>query len=99
MITPGQAAFLGLIVAICAGVLGVGAGGLMCWIRRRRWTFKGALIDGVLAALVYVIAAEGLGSLEFALGNTWPEPLGPALVLAVISVVVRRSIPPRKSTS
>jgi hypothetical protein len=74
-----------------AGVLGIGAGGLMSLALRRSWGLKEALIDAVLAAVVAVVAAYVVAAIESARG-VWESRIVLILTIAVASVVVRHLI-------
>jgi hypothetical protein len=94
MIGTTGATVLFLINVLFAGVLGIGAGGLTCLVRRRSWGLKAALIDAVLAAVVAVVAAYVIAAIESARG-VWESRIVLILTIAVASVVVRHLIRPR----
>jgi hypothetical protein len=85
-----------LVFGFPAAALGVVAGGLACLILRQRWGFRAALIDAVLAFVVWEICsyvttdiAMSLGTLQRGAGP------GPRLdhTISTASVVVRHLIP------
>jgi hypothetical protein len=93
MIGTRGAAVLLLVNIIFAGVLGLGAGGLMCLVLRRPWRVKVALIDAVLGAVAAVIAAYVVSSIDNARG-VLDSRVGLVLVIAACSVVLRHLLSP-----
>jgi hypothetical protein len=74
-----------------ASVLGVGAGGLTCFVLRRPWGLKAAVIDAVLAAVVAVVAAYVVSAIEIRRG-VWESRVTLVLVIAPASVVLRHVV-------
>lgn len=91
MIGTTGATVLFLINVLFASVLGIGAGGLTCLALRRSWGVKDALIDAVLAAIVGVVAAYLVSTVDIGRG-VWESRVALILAIAVGSVVVRHLI-------
>ena len=88
MIGTSGATVLFVVNVLFASVLGVGAGGLTCFLVRRPWGFKDALMDTVLAAVVAVVAAYLVSAIENARG-VWESRVALILAIAAASVVIR----------
>lgn len=88
MIGTTGATVLFLVDILFAGVLGIGAGGLTCFMLHRPWGLKPALIDAVLAAVVAVTAAYTVAAIDSARG-AWESRVTLILAIAVVSVVVK----------
>ena len=88
MIGTKGGAVLFVVNIIIAGVLGIGAGGLTCFVLRRSWTLRAAVLDVLLAMVVAVIAAYVLAAIEAARGVS-ASVAGLVLAIAAASVVVR----------
>lgn len=57
-----------IVVSILfAGLLGLCAGGLTCLILRRKWSFKAAAIDIVVAAVVFIAG----GFIDASIGSAY----------------------------
>jgi hypothetical protein len=97
MIGVQGATFLVLIILIWISVGGVVAGALTCFVRRRRWGPKAALIDAAIALDVAIVLFFLATVVEGFLGVYESIPPMPVLVVAVASVVVRHVMPPRTS--
>ncbi|MGA6984446.1 MAG: hypothetical protein WBZ01_00205 [Terriglobales bacterium] len=91
MIGTSGAAVLFVVNLLFASVLGVGAGGLTCFMLRRPWGLKAAVIDAVFAAIVGVIAAYVVSAIEIARG-VWESRVALILAIAVASVVIRHLV-------
>jgi hypothetical protein len=91
MIGTGGATVLFVVNLLFASVLGVGAGGLTCFVLRRPWGFKAAVIDAVLAAVIALIAAYMVSTIEVARG-VWESRVTLVLAIAVASVVLRHVV-------
>jgi hypothetical protein len=88
MIGTSGAAVLILVNTIFASALGICAGGLTGLVLRRPWSLKAAVIDGVLAAVVAVIAAYVLAAIDSARG-VLESRVALVLAIATASIVVR----------
>jgi hypothetical protein len=88
MIGTSGATVLFVVNVLFASVLGVGAGGLTCFLLRRPWGFKDALIDAVLAAVVAIVAAYLVSAIENARG-VWESRVALILAIAAASIVIR----------
>jgi len=82
------AAVLVAVYLLLAGMLGLGAGGFLCFVRRRPWSVKVALVDAMIAVLVALVTTYVLAAM-LASHGVWGSTVGPVLALAVASVVVR----------
>ena len=85
-----------LVFGFPASVLGVVAGGLACLILRQRWGLRAALIDAVLAFVVWDICSYITTDIAMSLG-TLQRGAGPGkwldYTISTASVVVRHLIP------
>jgi len=91
MIGTGGATVLFVVNLLFASVLGVGAGGLTCFVLRRPWGFKAAVIDAVLAAVIAFIAAYVVSAIEVGRG-VWESRVTLVLAIAAASVVLRHVV-------
>lgn len=76
---------------VFTGFLGIGTGGLLCMVLRRRYGLKDALIDTVLASVVTTIAAYLVSTIESA--RSWDFIMILVLAITVGSVVLRHLLP------
>jgi len=88
MIGTTGGALLLIATIVFAGVLGIGAGGILCAVLRRPWNLKIVGIDAVLASTVAIIAAFILAEIEVSRG-VWGSVVGPVWAIAVFSVIAR----------
>lgn len=58
-----------LVFGFPACALAVVAGGLVCLILRQHWGLRAALIDAVLALVVFVISAYAITAIAMSLGT------------------------------
>jgi hypothetical protein len=91
MIGTSGATVLFVVNVLFASVLGVGAGGFTCFVLRRPWGLKAALIDAVLAAVVAIIAAYVVSAIEIRRG-VWESRVTLVLVIAPASVALRHVV-------
>ena len=91
MIGTSGATVLFVVNVLFASVLGVGAGGFTCFVLRRPWGLKAAVIDAVLAAVVAVVAAYVVSAIEIRRG-VWESRVTLVLVIAPASVVLRHVV-------
>ena len=70
-----------------ASILGIAVGGLTCFVLRRPWGLKVAVIDGLLASVVAVTSAYVLSAIDAAHGALQSR-VTLILTLAVVSVVL-----------
>lgn len=91
MIGTTGGAVLFVVNIILAGVLGIGAGGLTCFVLHRSWTLRAAAVDVLLAMVVAVIATYVLAAIGTARG-VWASVVGPVLAIAAASVVLRHVV-------
>jgi hypothetical protein len=92
MIGTVTAAVIVLVNLVLAGVLGIGAGGLTCFVLRRRWSVKTAFVDGGFAFVVAFISAHVLSTILARLGIWWTSVVRPVLAIAAASVVARHLV-------
>ena len=91
MIGTSGATVLFVVNVLFASVLGVGAGGVTCFVLRRPWGLKAVVIDAVLAAVVAVVAAYVVSAIEISRG-VWGSRVTLVLAIAAGSVVVRHVV-------
>jgi hypothetical protein len=98
MIGTNGAVVLLVVNLIFTTVLGTAAGGIACFVLRRPWGLKTALIDAVLAATVAVAAAYLISAIDNARGVLESRVV---LVLGIpaVSVVVRHLLRPAPRSS
>ena len=93
MIGTKGATVLFVVNVLFASILGIGAGGFTCLILRRNWGAKTALKDGVLAAVIAILAAYVVTVVESSRG-VWDSRVTLILALAVLSVIGRHLLRP-----
>jgi hypothetical protein len=88
MIGTTGGAVLVVVNILFAAALGIGAGGLACLGFRQPWGLKVALLDGVLAAFVAVVAAYVVAMIEASRG-IWGSRVILVLAIALGCAVLR----------
>ena len=81
-------AVLVVVNILFAAALGIGAGGVASLGFRQSWSLKVALLDGVLAAFVAVVAAFVIAMLDASRG-AWGSRVILVLAIALGSAVLR----------
>ena len=81
-------AVLTVVSILFVVVLGIGVGGLASLGFRQSWSFKVALQDSLLAALVGVVAAYIIAMVEASRG-VWASRVELVMAIALSSVVLR----------
>ena len=98
MVGTKGAAVLLVVNVLFASLLGIGAGGFTCLMLRRGWGVKTALIDAGLAAVMAMLAAYVVATVETSRG-VWESRVTLILAIAVLSVIGRHILSPLHHSS
>jgi hypothetical protein len=85
-----------LLTTLLVSLLGAGAGALTSFVLRRPWGVKVALLDAVVAAVVFVSAAWVISEIAASRG-IYGNYLVPFLAIAVAGVVLRHLLRLRRA--
>jgi len=94
MIGTSGAIALVVINVVFASLLGIGAGALTRLVLHRSWRVKSVVLDAAIAAIMALVAAYVLATIEATRG-TWGSVVGPVLAIAAASAVLRNLAWPR----